>query len=617
MKEKRRLLLLIIVMMTVAVGGTAISMTLLYLAAFEEERSRLVETAQSQARLIEAVARFDSQHSADDVAGGAFEATLSQIREAHSQFKGFGESGEFTLARRDGDQISFLLSHRYDDLSNPQPVPFSSELAEPMRRALMGGSGTVVGLDYRGAMVLAAYEPVVELDLGIVAKIDLAEIRAPFFKAGVVAGLAALGLTLVGVMVFARIGNPMIRRLETHAAELRGEVEERKRVEEGLRESERLLNQAQQIAHVGSYSRDIESGKVVWSGEQYRIFGYQPGEINPTLEFVCDHIHQDDLQGFLDANQALTARKQPYDCEYRIVRKDGQVRTVRSMSSLDFDSSGRPKCQVGALQDITGRKQAEKRRISLERQVQHSQKLESLGVLAGGIAHDFNNLLTIILGNADLAMDQLLPHSPARENLREIEKTSRLAAELARQMLAYSGRGRFVIEPIDLNDTLREMGQLLDVSISKRVVIKYDLAQNLPVFDGDLTQIRQVIMNLITNASEAVGEIDGVIDLSTGARHCDGGYLGDGDEASRTAACEPLSEGVYTYVEVADTGCGMEAETIKKIFDPFFTTKFTGRGLGMSAVLGIVRGHKGALKISSEVEKGTTIRVLFPANEDP
>ena len=263
---------------------------------------------------------------------------------------------------------------------------------------------------------------------------------------------------------------------------------------------------------------------------------------------------------------------------------------------------------------IAESKQAQEEKLALERQVRHAQKLESLGLLAGGIAHDFNNILMAILGSADLALDELSPMSPARDNLQTIVKASKRAAELAKQMLAYSGKGRFVVEPIDAGGLIEEISHLLEVSISKKSVLKHNLAQNLPTFDGDVTQIRQVIMNLITNASEAIGDKSGVIALSTGAMDCDRAYLDDINEVVR-AGLDPPSEGVYTYIEVADTGCGMDAETIEKVFDPFFTTKFTGRGLGMSAVLGIVRGHKGVLKITSEVGKGTTFKVLFPANE--
>ena len=214
MTNRKRILLLIIIMIVIVIGVTGFSLITLYKTAFEQLRDRLVEAAQSQARLVEAVARFDTQYSTDDIPGGSFEATLSQIRDAHEHFKGFGETGEFTLAKRDGNSIVFLLSHRHYDLKNPDPVSFDSEIAEPMRRALSGESGTVVGLDYRGVMVLAAYEPVKELNLGIVAKIDLSEIRKPFINTGLLTGGGTLALIILGVVLFQRIGNPLVKSVE-------------------------------------------------------------------------------------------------------------------------------------------------------------------------------------------------------------------------------------------------------------------------------------------------------------------------------------------------------------------------------------------------------------------
>ena len=259
-----------------------------------------------------------------------------------------------------------------------------------------------------------------------------------------------------------------------------------------------------------------------------------------------------------------------------------------------------------AVTDITGRKWAEDRRLQLERQMQQTQKLESLGVLAGGIAHDFNNLLAIILGNASLALDELPSASPARDSLRAIEETSLRAAELCRQMLAYSGKGRFVIENIRLGELIGDMVSLLKASISKKATLNLNLKASPMPLRGDPSQIRQVVMNLVTNASEALGEHSGLITLSAGVMECSRDDLGD--------ACldEPLAEGLYVWLKIADTGCGMDPETQRRIFEPFFTTKFTGRGLGLSAVLGIVRGHKGALKVESAPGQGTTFTVFFP-----
>ena len=217
-KSERVRFLLLILIMTVScftVGGIMVFM--MYRTAFNEERARLVETAQSQARLIEAVARFDAIHSKEDHPKGSEAATLSQIIDAHKHYKGFGKTGEFTLARREGDYIVFLLRHRHYDSDTPKPVRLDLGVAEPMRQALSGLSGSMVGLDYRGEKVLAAYEPVAELNVGIVAKMDLAEIRAPFVKAGAIAGSLATLLIIAGALLFLRVSKPMIRRLQDQA----------------------------------------------------------------------------------------------------------------------------------------------------------------------------------------------------------------------------------------------------------------------------------------------------------------------------------------------------------------------------------------------------------------
>jgi PAS domain S-box-containing protein len=270
--------------------------------------------------------------------------------------------------------------------------------------------------------------------------------------------------------------------------------------------------------------------------------------------------------------------------ETRWQRKDGQIIDIL-LSSVPLDPSDLAAGVTFTALDITERKRAAEEHRQMQAQVQHVQKLESLGILAGGIAHDFNNLLMAVLGNADLAMRSLSRVSPAQSHLREIESASRRAAELCRQLLAYSGKGRFVVEPLDLNEVVREMTRMLEVSISKSAVLKYNLAHNLPAVESDVTQVRQVLMNLITNASEAIGDRSGIISISTGARRCDRACL------AGAYIAESLTEGPFVYVEVADTGCGMTPEVKSRIFDPFFTTKFTGRGLGMAAVLGIVRGH--------------------------
>ena len=265
--------------------------------------------------------------------------------------------------------------------------------------------------------------------------------------------------------------------------------------------------------------------------------------------------------------------------------------------------------------DITSQKKSEEEKLEFEKNILQTQKLESLGVLAGGIAHDFNNILMGVLGYADLALSELSPFSPAREYVQGINDSSKKAAGLIKQMLAYSGKGKFSLEPIDLNHLIGETIEMLKISISKNAILKFNMSDEPIFLEGDPSQIRQVIMNLVINASEAIGEIDGVITLDAGVKYCDRSYIIETGFEDQIANIEKLKEGMYVFLEISDTGIGMSKETISKIFEPFYTTKFTGRGLGLSAVLGIIGGHHGMVKIYSEENKGSCFKILFPQFE--
>jgi signal transduction histidine kinase/ActR/RegA family two-component response regulator len=279
-------------------------------------------------------------------------------------------------------------------------------------------------------------------------------------------------------------------------------------------------------------------------------------------------------------------------------RKDGTEFPVEI--ALSFVKTGSGPLAIAFVNDITERKRTEEA-------MRRTQRLESLGVLAGGVAHDFNNLLTTIMGNATLALQSMRQTSPDRLLIEEIVRASRTAADLTRQLLAYAGKGRFVIETIDLSQLARDISALVQTSIPKKVQLRLNLADNLPLVQADASQIQQVVMNLVINAGEAIGDEVGTILLTTEEQDVDDRYI----EAFFTP--EELTPGKYVALEVGDSGCGMDEETKAKIFDPFFTTKKAGRGLGLSAVLGIVRGHKGAMRVYSAPGKGTTFKVLIPA----
>lgn len=263
--------------------------------------------------------------------------------------------------------------------------------------------------------------------------------------------------------------------------------------------------------------------------------------------------------------------------------------------------------------DITARRRAEQNRLALEKRMLSAQKLESLGLMAGGVAHDFNNLLTGILGQASLALSDLPKTSDVRGHVARIETAARRASDLCRQLLVFAGRESFSVNVVELNSVVTEMVELLKAVISKRASLHLELADESPSIDGDAAQLGRIVVNLITNASDAIIEKgdEGAISIRTGVTTLGAADVGD------LLSDEVLAPGRYAYLEVADTGCGMEEETRKNVFDPFYSTKFTGRGLGLAAVLGIVRGHSGGIQVVTQPAAGTTIRILFPLSKQP
>ncbi len=329
---------------------------------------------------------------------------------------------------------------------------------------------------------------------------------------------------------------------------------------------------------------------------------------NDLKNSLTETFTEESFAVFQEEMIALAAGQQTFESDALVHTIDGQKVHVFLRLVLGGDHDDWSKTYL-AMMDISERKKAEKNNLEIERQIQHGQKLESMGILAGGIAHDFNNLLMAILGNADLALSDLSPTAPVRPFIHEIHATSRRAANLCQQMLAYSGKGQFEIKTIDLTELTMEMTHLLKSIIPKKVNFRQELASPGPVIEADVAQLQQVVMNLITNAAEAIGDAMGTVTIVTEIRDCDASFL----QKSRLA--DPPKPGRFACLKVSDDGEGMNPETLDKLFDPFFTTKFTGRGLGLSAVLGIIRGHKGALIVESSRGVGTTFDVLFPLVE--
>ncbi len=361
-----------------------------------------------------------------------------------------------------------------------------------------------------------------------------------------------------------------------------------------LRESEGRLKSAERLAHLGHWSWDAKSKQVIWSEECFRIFG-RPLDFQPSYEEFLNAVLPPDRELVERAQRERLAGKNGTSIEYRIGRPDGDVRIVKSVSEVVLDEEGGTVRMFGAAQDITDLRRAQEESFA-------RQKLETLGTLANGIAHDFNNLLGAVLAQADVALAECAAGSSPEEELERIRNASLRGSEIVRQLMIYAGKEDAGVELVDVSWTVQDMLELLKVSVSKRAVIETDL-EDLPAVRANGAQIRQIVMNLVTNASEAIGDRDGVIRLTT-ARVTMG----------RDAACSKgVTEGDYVQLAVSDTGDGMPVETQTRMFDPFFTTKAAGRGLGLAVVQGNVRKLRGAIHLVSEPGQGTTFQILLPS----
>ncbi len=476
----------------------------------------------------------------------------------------------------------------------------------------------------------------------------LAEVFAFWQPAPSVAGtfkLAAAGLTLAGAVALMRVAPHALARPGPEELLVQNAVLEervRDRTTELTADNDRLRREIAQRRQAETDVLHLNSSVLRRFKEIKTLFDLLPIGVGIANDAACREISMNPALGLMLAlppgtNASLSAPPEIAPRSFRVLAQDRLLppdeqpmqvaaRENRPVLNTELtveradgaklvllvnavplqDENGRCHGCVATFQDITERQHADHHQRALDRKLQETQKLESLGVLAGGIAHDFNNLLTGILGNASLARMDLSRTSAMLPIIEQIELATHRAADLCKQMLAYSGRGLFVVQRIDLNQLVEDTTHLLNISISKTCVMRFNFAAKLPAVDADATQLRQIIMNLVINASEATGPRSGVIALSTGVVRVDQDYI--------ATLLHPggITPGDYVFLEVSDNGIGMDAATLEKIFDPFFSTKFTGRGLGLAAVLGIIRGHKGALKVYSEPGRGSTFKILLP-----
>jgi PAS domain S-box-containing protein len=528
---------------------------------------------------------------------------------------GLGLSGETFLT---DDRGYFLTPPKHSGPAG-ESRPIGSK---PLQMCLAGTDGEVLAESYSGVAVIHGFRHVPEIGGGcIVAMIDQAEAFAPTKRiAKEVAEVSgALGLLAIAYsLTLAQLVSRPMKRLTGRALSLQqGDFDSPVPVE-GPAEVRMFARTFEAMALSLKTSRTA----LQESSEQTRniLESISDGFAAFDREWRCTYVN-DKVTELSRIPPAEILGKNVWDlfpnsantttyAELRRAMEDGvPAHFEEHYASFDIWLEVDAYPTKNGLA-VFGRDVTERRRFN--ERLQQTQKLESLGVLAGGIAHDFNNLLTGIMGNASIVLDDLHSSSPMRNNLEAVVNASERAAALTRQLLAYAGKGRFVLEQLHLSDLVQEITNLVQASIPRNVQLRLELQDELPCIEGDAAQIQQLIMNLVINAAEAVeeGKTETVL-ITTRFEPVSQSYI------DQMVAPNGVPPGTYVTLEVRDAGCGMDAVTLSRIFDPFFTTKFTGRGLGLAAVMGIVRGHRGALHVESAPGKGSSFKVLFPASEGP
>ena len=393
-----------------------------------------------------------------------------------------------------------------------------------------------------------------------------------------------------------------LRRMQNGGiAALHIDITQMKVAEEQLRQSRDNLNRAQRLAKIGSFNRDFRTGEVSGSEEFYRIFGFDPRIPAPTKEEFLPLIHPDDRAGYEASMTASEQGLQASPLTYRFRCHDGSIKWIYTEIETIFDDDGNPVRRIGTIRDVTEARTAEERQRELERQLLHSQKLDALGTLAGGIAHDLNNTLMPILALSQLLMQQMPEGSSEREDFETVVQASRHGRDLVQRILAFSRDQGAAKTKVDLAATIGQALRMLRPTIPATILINQEI-EEVPLILADAGQLQQVIVNLVTNARQAIGNDPGTVtvEVSPASRRSNHRYDDD-----------------FVCLRVADTGCGMDAETKDRVFEPFFTTKKVGEGtgLGLSVVHGIIAAHGGQIEVSSQAGKGTEFIILLPVAE--
>ncbi|ACN18019.1 putative sensorkinase/phosphatase protein (plasmid) [Desulforapulum autotrophicum HRM2] len=538
---------------------------------------------------------------------------LSNLKAITSNYSGLGKTSQIILGYSFFDNSInqvFPLKSQNLDVDNGQT--FNSTVATLLKKGINGNKG-LEKIDKN----VFAYTPLVDFSWVLLISQSENELYASLNNKLLIIGSSLIFIYLVFILGFWLIMNPLSGRLLMHAEELEesiikktqylnDEILIRQKSEKKLRQSEEMMLNSQSVAHICSYSTDLNAGEIeksawVCSPEFYKIFGIDKTYPH-TIEGWANFIHPDDRKEVFDYHESVVKEKKMFSREYKIIRiNDGEERWVHGTGKLEFDEKGNPVRMHGAIQDITERK-------NLEFQVQQAQKMESIGNLAGGIAHDFNNLLYPIIGFAEMLIEDLPPKSPEHESAQAIFNAGKRGCELVKQILAFSRQVDHQLSPVRFQKILAEVFKLTRSTIPSDIEIYQDIQKDCGLVMAEETQLHQIAMNLITNAYHAVEKTGGKISVQLKEITLDNDDLKD----------RPLQVGQYVMLSVSDNGVGIPREIMNNIFDPYFTTKEQGKGtgLGLAVVYGILREHKGDVKVYSEVGKGTTFNVYLPVMKE-
>lgn len=559
----------------------------LYRISLDAERAHLVEKVKSQANLIEILLTkevISGEKNAQSIIGSR---SYQLIRDSYKSVRSFGETGELVFGYRGDDMIRFLWSHRRFDLQSPRPVPWESDLAEPMRRALLGQRGVMDGAeDYAGARVMAAYEPLSPLGLGLVAKIDIAEIRQPFITAAAITILSSMLLLAIASLFLLQK-----TRLKTISQPSAGRLTRRDPWFEAT-----MDNIADGIIMID------EQGKVLaYNAAAKQIFGYDPSEIvgrNLSLLMSAKEgrLHDSYIQRYLMSGVGQILGRGPR--ELTALRNDGSEVPIEL--TIDVFESENSKIFIGSVRDISERKLQQIQLIQ-------AQKMEAVGQLTGGLAHDFNNLLTAIQGNLELLRDKVEKGSSGERFINTAEKASKRGAELVNNLMAFSRRQSVSNEIVQSNSVVEDAIRLVGPSLQESIKLEVFLAEDTWEVNLDAAQLENALVNIIFNAKDAIKD-SGTIKVTTNNT-----YL-DQNDCHRLGGGRP---GPYVRIAIVDNGSGMSQEVIDRVFEPFFSTKESGMGtgLGLSMVYGFIKQSKGLVRLQSEENGGSSFELFFPKSK--